>query len=153
MNMVMNMLENIEREGVLNGKTPQEGGGQKGFTLLEVMASLAILSMGVLMVIQLFSGGLGLAMAARDQTGAVLLAREKMDEVLARSELKPGTTRGEEEKGLSWEVRVTPFETTLYGYNLSLDIKKVVVSVRGFGRGHEGAYTLTSLKSTWVDEE
>ena len=125
-------------------------GGEEGFTLLEVMASLAILGMGVLMVIQLFSGGLGLAMAARGHTGAVLLAREKMAETLADADLSRGTSRGEGPDGLEWEVRVEPYDTGLYASNPQLEVFRVTVSVKGEGRG-QGGYTLTSLKSRWIE--
>jgi prepilin-type N-terminal cleavage/methylation domain-containing protein len=125
--------------------------GQRGFTLLEVMASLAILGMGILMVIQLFSGGLGLAMAARGHTGAVLLAREKMSETLAETGLRTGTREGEGPEGLRWEVRVSPYETSLYASNPALEVLKITVSVKGDGKG-QGGYTLTSLKSRWVEE-
>ncbi len=115
------------------------------------MASLAILGMGILMVIQLFSGGLGLAMAARGHTGAVLLAREKMAETLAERDIGTGTREGEGPEGLRWEVKVSPYETSLYASSPSLEVLKITVSVEGEGRG-QGGYTLTSLKSRWVEE-
>ncbi len=125
---------------------------ERGFTLLEVMASLAILGMGVLMVIQLFSGGLGLARAARDHSGAVLLAREKMSEALADNDLQTGSTEGEDSRGFQWKVDVAPYKSVLTGNNMNLDIMQVNVSVRGGGKV-KGAFALSSLKSNWYDEE
>ena len=138
--------------GPKGGQGPGAPIGQRGFTLLEVMASLAILGMGILMVIQLFSGGLGLAMAARGHTGAVLLAREKMAETLADVNLRSGVSQGDGPEGLHWEVEVVPYKSGLYADNPALEILKVRVSVRGEGKG-QGGYTLTSLKSRWVEEE
>ncbi len=126
---------------------------ERGFTLLEVMAALAILGMGVLMVIQLFSGGLGLARAARNHSGAVLLAREKMSETMADVDLQAGVTEGEAgegARGFHWKVEVSPYESALTEDNMTMEIFKVVVSVRGRGRGH-GAFTLSSLRSVWYE--
>jgi len=126
--------------------------GERGFTLLEVMASLAILGMGVLMVIQLFSGGLGLARAARDHSGAVLLAREKMSEVFVESDLQAGVIEGEDDGGFRWKIEVSPYKSSLTENNAAMEIMKVVVSVKGTGR-RRGAFKLTSLRSIWYETE
>jgi len=124
---------------------------ERGFTLLEVMVSLVILGMGILMIIQLFSGGLGLARAARDHSGAVLLAREKMAEVLTDENWETGVSEGEGPKGFTWKVDVSPYESALTDDNVSLDIMKVDVSVLGRGKVR-GAYTLSSLKLLWYED-
>lgn len=124
---------------------------EAGFTLLEVMVSLAILSMGILMVIQLFSGGLDLARAASDHTGAVLLAREKMAQTLVEKDLKAGVTGGAGADGLQWKVEVSPYDNKIAAASEGLSIMKVVVSVKDAGKG-EGAFTLSSIKSIWSEE-
>ena len=137
--------------GSSGGGTGVRLGCPRGFTLLEVMASLAILGMGILMVIQLFSGGLGLARAARDQTEAVLLAREKISEALASAHLTAGVTRGEAPGGLRWELRVAPYETDLRAANPALSIMSVEVSVRGGRDGRGGVYRIRTLRTSWKD--
>jgi len=124
---------------------------ERGFTLLEVMVSLAILGMGILMIIQLFSGGLGLARAARDHSGAVLLAREKMAEVLTDENWETGVSEGGGPGGFTWKVDVSPYESVLTDDNVSLDIMKVDVSVKGHGKVR-GADTLSSLKLIWYED-
>jgi len=115
------------------------------------MVSLAILGMGILMIIQLFSGGLGLARAARDHSRAVLLAREKMAEVLTDENWETGVSEGEGTGGFAWKVDVSPYESALTDDNVSLDIMKVDVSVKGHGKAR-GAYTLSSLKLIWYED-
>jgi general secretion pathway protein I len=55
-----------------------------GFTLIEVLVALVILSTTVVAVLQLFGGGLRLARAAGDQGDAALLASAKL------ADLDPG---------------------------------------------------------------
>jgi|SRR5215468_348145 len=52
-----------------------------GFTLLEVLVALVILSTTVVAALQLFGGGLRLARTAGDQSDAALLASAKLAEV------------------------------------------------------------------------
>lgn len=54
----------------------------RGFTLLEVLVALAILGMGVVTVMQLFSGSLKVQDRSARQMRAVLYAREAMDRLL-----------------------------------------------------------------------
>lgn len=137
------------------GRPPLRAGSEAGFTLLEVMVSLAILGFGILTVIQLFSGGLGLALAATDHAGAVSLAREKMATTLINNNILPGITEGgaEEkgEKGLRWQVEVTPVLNANTDDNVNLYIMKVVVSVRKAGSS-EASYRLTSMKTVFLEE-
>ena len=53
-----------------------------GFTLLEVLVATMVLGISVVIVLQLFSGGLDQARRAEDYTRAVFHARAKMEEVL-----------------------------------------------------------------------
>lgn len=120
-------------------------GSQSGFTLLEVMASLAILGIGVMMVIQLFSGGLLLAGRSRDHAGLALLAREKMTEAFLDSALKEGASSGSED-GIEWKVEVSPFDAADMETGPNVRILKVTASVKGAGRSASG-FTLTALKT------
>ena len=97
-----------------------------GFTLLEVMVAMAILGIGLVTVIQLYSGTLRTVELSGYYTQAVQLARMKLSE----TELLPGLTEGvwngefepkdlfQSSSGLDlaefpdyrWEVRVEPYE-------------------------------------------
>ena len=76
---------------------------QAGFTLLEVMAAIAILGIGIVMIIQLFSGS-----------------------------LKEGSANGVTEGGLAWAVEVSPYELKKVE-GAESKVFKVVVSAEGQG--------------------
>lgn len=71
---------------------------------------MAILGIGILMVVQLFSGGLGLASSVRDHTDTVLFAKETMARALIEDELPEGVTSGVSDDGFEWSVEVNPVE-------------------------------------------
>lgn len=62
--------------------------GQRGFTLLEVGVALAIVGLGVVIVLQIFSGSLRLQDRASRETRAVLFARAAMDALLFEREVR-----------------------------------------------------------------
>jgi type II secretion system protein I len=76
--------------------------GQRGFTLLEVVVALAILSVAVVAAIQGFAQGLRLLKLSGDHQRAMLLADQKVREVLIPEEQHDQGDEGE----FHWE-RVT----------------------------------------------
>lgn len=58
--------------------------GRRGFTLLEVAIALAVLGVGLVSVMQIFSGALRVQDRASRQTRVVLAARAAMDSLLRR---------------------------------------------------------------------
>jgi general secretion pathway protein I len=123
-----------------------EGRGQEGFTLLEVMAAIAILGIGIVMVIQLFSGGLGLAKASDDYTRKVLVAKEKMADSLLPEKLEEGVRKGVTDDGFSWSVEISPYDLKKADSGAKARIFKVVVSAGGPG-ARENRFTITTLKT------
>jgi prepilin-type N-terminal cleavage/methylation domain-containing protein len=63
----------------------------RGFTLLEIMVALAILGVGVVTCLQIFSGSIRLTDRASRQSRAVLHARAAMDALLFGNELADHT--------------------------------------------------------------
>jgi prepilin-type N-terminal cleavage/methylation domain-containing protein len=62
-------------------------GGTRGFTLLEIAVALAILGVGVVTCLQIFSGSLRLQDRAARESRAVLHARATMDALLFQPEI------------------------------------------------------------------
>lgn len=64
-----------------------------GFSLLEVIVSLAVLGIGVVAVMQLYSAALRTIKKAEDHTRATIFARSLLEEAMAKSrpENLPGT--------------------------------------------------------------
>ena len=91
-------------ESKLQVKTQENN---KGFTLLEVIIAIAIMGISIVLIMQLFSGGLRLGKTSGDYTAAVIHAREKMEEML----IKPEAITGEFDKNYKWQAEVSPYST------------------------------------------
>jgi type II secretion system protein I len=92
---------------------------QAGFTLIEVLVALAILSLAVVASIQGFAQGLRLLKLAGDHQQAMLLADQKMREVVDPKEGREQGTEG----ALWWERSTRLLETP--------DLKPATGAIRG----------------------
>jgi type II secretion system protein I len=84
---------------------------EAGFTLLEVLVALAILSIAVVASIQGFAQGLRLLKLTGEHQHATQLADEKVREIV---KVEEGQHEGQEERGgvtYSWQTTTTPVET------------------------------------------
>jgi len=82
----------------------------RGFTLLEVLLALAILGVAVVASIQGFAQGLRLLKLSGEHQSAVLLADQKIRDIVTPEE---GQKNGEDQLGgttFSWEMVTTPIE-------------------------------------------
>jgi general secretion pathway protein I len=127
-----------------------------GFTLLEVAIALAILGIGVVTVLELFSAGLRMETGAGARAHAVLYARGLLDQTMAVSELRVGSDRGRFDETFHWEVvvREAP-EYTDQKAKHDLDVKsqsditmyEIAVSVLWpQSANREGVYTIRTLR-------
>jgi general secretion pathway protein I len=78
----------------------------RGFTLIEIVVALAILGVGLIVIIELFSGGLRLGRTSEEYTKAVGLARMKMEEIALKDHVEEGNETGEFAKDFRWQVGV-----------------------------------------------
>ncbi len=95
----LNQMPEIERQKSKRVKS------SFGFTLIEVIVSITILSISFVLIMQLFADGLKSARLSRDYTRAVVLAKDKMEEL---SET-PVNGSGDFEDGFRWETEVGPY--------------------------------------------
>ncbi len=82
----------------------------RGFTLIEIVVAMAILGVGLIVIIELFSGGLHLGRTSEEYTQAVGLARMKLEEIALAKQLKEGKEEGEFNKDFRWQVGVKKVE-------------------------------------------
>lgn len=83
-------------------------GGNKGFTLVEVLVALVVLSITAVSLLQTFTGGLRASDSARQRSYAMLLAQSKMAAVGIELPLAPGSLFGRFDDRFAWEVTVVP---------------------------------------------
>lgn len=84
-----------------------------GFTLLEVMIAMAILSIVAVAFLRSQAGSVRLIDEARYISLATLLAKEKMAELESKGFSEPGKSAGEGEEGFQgfkWEKKVSATE-------------------------------------------
>jgi prepilin-type N-terminal cleavage/methylation domain-containing protein len=79
---------------------------KRGFTLIEVVISLAILGIGLMVIIELFSGGLRLGRFSEENTRALRYASLKLEEITIQKTLEEGEEEGEFDPNFRWKVGV-----------------------------------------------
>jgi prepilin-type N-terminal cleavage/methylation domain-containing protein len=79
---------------------------ERGFTLIEIVVAIAILGIGVVVIIELFGGGLRLERTSEEYTKAVGYARMKMEEISFVPSLEEGIQEGEFDRDYRWQVEV-----------------------------------------------
>jgi general secretion pathway protein I len=95
---------------VSDGFSFRTGKRPPGFTLLETLVALSVLAIALVVILQLFSGGLKAEKASDDYTRAVFYGREKMEEILLVSPLEEGVMEGDCDERYRWQTAVTPIE-------------------------------------------
>lgn len=83
--------------------------GQKtsgGFTLIETLVAMMVLSISLVVIMQLFSQGLHSTVFSGDYTRAVFHAREKMEEIMLLDALPSGTFEGVFQDGFKWHAAI-----------------------------------------------
>ena len=79
---------------------------QQGFTLLETLVAMMVLSIALVIVFQVFSGALNAGHISESHTRAVWHAREKMDELLLYEALSEEIQEGDFEDGYRWRYQI-----------------------------------------------
>lgn len=84
---------------------------EAGFSLLEVVAALGILSMMLMVIYEISLGGMHRAETAKREMLSLALAQSLMDEKLASSNWQEGSDDGEQ-AGLKWTLAISPYEAS-----------------------------------------
>jgi general secretion pathway protein I len=110
-----------------------------GFTLLEVVVAMAIVGLGVVTLLEIFSLGLRLGAKSSVETESMAYGRQVMDEVLARVSIDQGATQGNFQERAHWQLRVQDVrepERTL-SLGSAWELKEVTIAVRLADAGRE----------------
>jgi general secretion pathway protein I len=100
-----------------------------GFTLLEVLAAIALLGIAFAVLMQVAGGAIGLTGQAADASEAAMWARSKLDSAYVVEPLRPGRSAGQFDRKFRWQLDVTPWhaaaaddQTPLQLYQLDLQV-------------------------------
>ncbi len=120
---------------------------QTGFTLIEVVVALIIVSISLVMVLRLFSSGLKSSRTTCDYTRAVVHAKDKMEEL----SIDPVQGGGEFEDDFEWRTEIETHKE-LEESTVNLLKLKVIITWPKAGQGQR-SIELVSLKAVSDEED
>lgn len=88
-----------------NRRTPGEG----GFTLLETLVAIMILSVALVIVLELFSSNLRSTTFSENYSRGIFHARMKMEELLSQNIPTVDAEEGRFEDGFRWKTSLSPY--------------------------------------------
>jgi len=117
----------------------------RGFTLLEVLVAMVLLSIALVAIFELFSAGLRGIARSDEVTNAVILAESKMREVLDDDTLAEKTWTESTEDGyqIVTVVRSTADDRT---ENLQIKLLEINLTVSWIKDSKERSFTLKTMK-------
>ena len=106
-----------------------------GFTLLEVVVAMAIVGLGVVTVMEVFSLGLRLSRTSSEKTETVAVGRQVFDRILLRREPGDGLETGVLAEGYRWQLDTTRFEVDqALSLSTPWQLKEINLTIRGGDR-------------------
>jgi len=103
---------------------------ETGFTLLEVVVAMAIVGLGVVTVIEVFSMGLRLETASAARTDAVAYSRQVMDTLLIRKSFDMRGDSGSIGRTHRWQVDIEPIRDYTQLATPNWDINQITLRMR-----------------------
>lgn len=117
----------------------------EGFTLFETLVATMILAIGIVIVMQLFSGGLRSQKMSAHYSRAVFHGREKLEELLTFNELKEGEYSGKFGDGFSWFAQIF-YVVPDPGRQRMKDLFTITVDIGWIEGAQEKHFTISTLR-------
>ncbi len=112
----------------------------QGFTLIETLVAMMILSIAIVTIFQLFSGSLRAGKLSDNYTRAVFHAKEKMEEILISEKMAEGDFQGRFDDEFQWKAEIRRSDTLK---DSSPPINTFAIRVEVFWRESESPKTIT----------
>lgn len=140
---------------------PRRKEDNRGFTLLEVMIAMAIASAALVTLLTAVNGAITMSAIAKNQSIAVALAREKMDQLIMIGYQEGGGSYsgdfGEDFLTFTWEAEFKAQEELnayIEAINAGFTVQEVILNVRWKDGNSEKVFTLgTILNSHQVNTD
>ena len=119
----------------------------KGFTLIEILVAISILSISLVVIFQLFSGGLKASRLSDEYTKGIFHAKEKMEEILLSTDFAEEETEGEFGDSFRWKsaiVRIGQAEDE--GAKLPFNTFNIQVDVIWYEGNREKHFAISTMK-------
>ena len=123
-------------------------GLSRGFTLIETLVAISILAISLVVLMQLFSGGLKSSRLSDEYTLGIFHAREKMDEILLAGELTEGIIDGEFDDGFRWKAEAVQVDIKKEAKDVNLPLRafSIKVAVMWDAGGREKQFAVSAIK-------
>jgi general secretion pathway protein I len=118
-----------------------------GFTLIETLVAMVILSISLVVILQLFSSGLKSSRLSDNYTRAIFHAREKMEEILLDDNFTDMAMEGEFSDDFEWKAQTLRLEPAQEEEaKLPFDIFSIKVDVSWHEGSKEKHFEISTLK-------
>lgn len=121
---------------------------KSGFALIEILVAVSVLAISLVVIFQLFSGGLKSRLLSEKYARGVFHAREKMAEILLSPDLSEGETEGEFEDAYEWQAVITPVVTgDNEEKNLPVNLMSIWIRINWREGEKEKSFVIGTLKA------
>ena len=128
--------------------------GEGGFALIEILVAVSVLAISLVVIFQLFSGGLKSRKLSEHYARGVFHAREKMAEILLTPELSEGEIQGEFEDAYEWQAVITRVVSEEgEEKNLPVNLLNVRMRINWREGEKEKSFVIDTLKAVEKDKE
>ena len=119
----------------------------KGFTLIEILVAISILSISLVVIFQLFSGGLKSSILSDRYTRGIFHAKERMEEILLSAEFTEEVTEGEFGDSYRWRSEIIRIEQEEEeSSKLTFDTYNIKVDVMWYEGDKEKHFAISTMK-------
>nr|WP_315731399.1 MULTISPECIES: prepilin-type N-terminal cleavage/methylation domain-containing protein [unclassified Bradyrhizobium] len=120
--------------------------GEAGFSLVEVIVALAMLSVGLTVLLGMISNGLGRTGTAERTAEAVSLAQSLLAEVGAELAIKADLRAGEFPHGFRWHLTMRPYHPSREGGERGIELYQVSAQVDWDEGADQRSFELSTLR-------
>jgi general secretion pathway protein I len=123
----------------------EESDPQAGFTLIEVLVALSILSISLAALLAIFLQGLDRARESSNEATARVLAQSLLTQAKASPNLAFGASAGKV-NGFGWRTQIVPYGTAVDRNAWQTNPAQIVATVSWRGNGGQRSVSLSTLR-------